>query len=55
MTRDEAIEHLRQLRLSRQIPVKKRSKATIKRQQAKKATPKLNKKQAAELLKILGG
>lgn len=50
MTSNEAIEHLRLIRLSRRVPVKKR-KTTTK----KKAAPKINKNQAAELLKLLGG
>ena len=52
MSSDEAIEYLRQLRLSRRIPVKKtKSKTTTK----KKAVPKISKDQAQELLKLLGG
>jgi len=50
MSTDEAIEYLRQLRLSRRTPVKKQSS---KKSQAK-ALPKINKDQAAELLKLLG-
>lgn len=50
MQTDEAIELLRQIRLSRRVPVKKvrtiRKKLTI---------PKVNSNQAAELLKILAG
>ena len=52
MSSDEAIEHLRQLRLSRRTPVKK-TKTTTKKKA--KATPKINAKQAQELLKLLGG
>jgi len=52
MTRDEAIEHLRQIRLSRRIPVKKSKKTTTKK---KKVAPQVNADQAAELLKILQG
>jgi len=51
MTTDEAIEHLRQIRLSRRIPVKK-TKVT-KRTTKKKVTPTAD--QAAELLAILTG
>ncbi len=50
MQTDEAIELLRQIRLSRRIPVKK--VRTIKK---KLTTPTVNSNQAAELLKILGG
>ena len=50
MTTDEAIEHLRQIRLSRRIPVKKtRGKKTTK----KKITP--TPEMAEQLLKILTG
>lgn len=50
MTTDEAIEHLRQIRLSRRVPVKKtRAKKTVK----KKVEPTAD--QAAALLKILTG
>lgn len=53
---DEAIEYLRQLRLSRRTPraVTKKAKA-VANKRVTKATPKLNKDQAAELLKLLGG
>ncbi len=51
MSPDEAIEHLRQLRLQRRTPVKK--KTTTKKKQAK--VKKMTKDQAAELLKLLGG
>ena len=49
MSQDEAIEYLRQLRLSRRTPAKKQS--------SKKSptAPKINRDQAADLLKILGG
>ena len=55
MSPDEAIEYLRQLRLSRRIPKKKQSKPTIKKKAKAKATPKVNADQAKELLKLLGG
>jgi len=55
MSQDEAIEFLRQLRLSRRIPVKKQSVATVKKKAKAKATPKVNADQAKELLKLLGG
>ena len=55
MSPDEAIEFLRQLRLSRRIPVKKQSKSTVKKKAKAKAIPKVNADQAKELLKLLGG
>jgi len=55
MSSDEAIEILRQIRLSRRIPVKKQSSATIKKKAKAKAIPKVNPDQAKELLKLLGG
>ena len=54
MSVDEGIEHLRQLRLSRRIPVKK-SKSTAKKKAKAKAIPKPNAEQSKELLKLLGG
>uniref|UniRef100_A0A6M3Y181 Uncharacterized protein n=1 Tax=viral metagenome TaxID=1070528 RepID=A0A6M3Y181_9ZZZZ len=56
MSTDEAIEHLRQIRLSRRIPVRSQTKstATIKKKAAAKAKPEMSAEQAAELLKILG-
>lgn len=51
MQTDEAIELLRQIRLSRRIPVKKVRTITKKSKQV----PKVNSNQAAELLKILAG
>jgi len=54
MSPDEAIEHLRLLRLSRQTPTKKTRSASPTK--PKKATqPKLSSSDAAALLKILGG
>ena len=53
MSADEAIEHLRQLRLSRRIPVKK-TKSTKKKLKAK-VKPKVSATQAQELLDLLGG
>lgn len=50
MNTDEAIEMLRQIRLSRRIPVKKTKQTTKKKL---KAAPKINQDQASELLKIL--
>lgn len=55
MIQDEAIETLRQIRLSRRIPKKKQSKSTVRKKQKAKAIPKVTKQQAANLLKILGG
>ena len=52
MPTDEAIELLRQLRLSRRIPVKK-TKSTSKKKA--KALPPVDPNQAAEILKILKG
>lgn len=49
---DEAIEMLRQIRLSRRVPIKKVIKNPKKK--AKKA-PEVNTDQASELLKILMG
>ena len=51
MQTDEAIEMLRQIRLSRRVPVKKVRTISKKSKQA----PKVNSNQAAELLKILAG
>lgn len=54
MSADEAIEHLRQLRLSRRVPVKKKqSSSTKKAKKQSKAAGKITKKQATELLKLL--
>lgn len=55
MSQDEAIEHLRQLRLSRRTPKKKQSKSTVAKKAKAKAIPKVNKNQALELLKLLEG
>lgn len=52
MGNDEAIELLRQIRLSRRIPLKTKTTSTRKK---KKAAPSVDAIQAAELLKILGG
>jgi len=52
MRTDEAIEMLRQIRLSRRIPVKKVTKSTKKKV---KDAPKVSANQAEELLKILTG
>lgn len=50
MDTDEAIEHLRQIRLSRRTPAK-----SSRGKKKKKALPKLSQSEAAELLKTLGG
>ena len=56
MTPDEAIEHIRQLRLSRRIPVKKVKSATTKKNiKQSKAAAKITKSDAVTLLKLLGG
>ena len=55
MNQDEAIEYLRQLRLSRRTPVAP-SASTIKKREAKAASkqpPKLSSDQAADLLRLL--
>ena len=52
MSVDEALELLRQIRLSRRIPVKKPRKTTSKKKEKKL---NLSSEQAAKLLKILGG
>lgn len=52
MTPDEAIEHLRQIRLSRRIPVKKVKKPSSKTTKPKK-TKELTADQAASLLKLI--
>ena len=50
MTSDEGLELLRQIRLSRRVPVKS-TKTTTK----KKESPKVSSEQAAELLKLIMG
>lgn len=52
MSHEEAIEYLRQLRLSRRIPVKK-SRGEVKAKKPKKL-PKPTKDQAIDLLKLIG-
>lgn len=52
MGTDEAIELLRNIRLSRRIPTKKVTKTTKKKA---KTAPEINSNQASELLKILTG
>lgn len=53
MSNDEALEVLRQIRLSRRTPTKPPKSVTTR--QAAKATPKVSDEQAAELLKLLMG
>jgi len=53
MSTDEAIELLRQTRLSRRVPVKKVTKTTKKKSKAPAPAPSAD--QAAQLLKILTG
>jgi len=56
MTQDAAIDLLRQIRLSRRIPVKSPKKSTTPKQSRKqKKTPEVTADMAADLLKILGG
>ena len=59
MTIDEAIEHLRQIRLSRRVPVKKvsskRSSSKPKPKPKLKSTPNLTPEQAKKLLDLIGG
>jgi hypothetical protein len=50
MQTDEAIELIRQIRLSRRVPVRK-----VKTTRKKLTPPKVNSNQANELLKILTG
>jgi len=51
MSNDEALDLLRQIRLSRRVPVKAIRSST----KGKKAAPKVSEEQAAELLRILTG
>jgi len=54
MSTDEAIEHLRQIRLSRRTPKKKvKSASTKKNIKQSKAASKITKSDAATLLKLL--
>lgn len=55
MSTDEAIEYLRQLRLSRRTPVKKvTKKKTSPKTVAKKAVKQLDKQSVNELLDMIG-
>ena len=54
MNTDEAIEHLRQVRLSRRVPVKSKKATKSSKKTKKAAAPaKLTKSQASDLLKLL--
>lgn len=56
LSNDEAIELLRQVRLSRRTPkVKQAKKQTPKQQRKRKQIPDLSPDQAAEMLKLLEG
>ena len=55
MSTDESIEMLRQIRLSRRIPVKKVPKSTVKRKAKAIEVKNVDADQAAQLLKILTG
>jgi len=55
MTSDDAIEYIRQIRLSRRMIKNTQSSAVIKKKIAKKAIPKVTKNDAIELLKLLEG
>lgn len=53
---DEELEHIRQIRLSRRVPVKTtRSEKTVAKKREAKKMPDLNADQAAEILKLLKG
>lgn len=51
MSHDEALEHLRQIRLSRRTPVKPPPKTSPKKES--KAMPKMSAEQAKKLLEML--
>lgn len=55
MTNDEALEHLRQIRLSRRVkdPVSKTSTKQVKKQSEANIIKSINSDMAAELLKLL--
>ena len=53
-SQDEAIEHLRQIRLSRRIPLKPKSSVKKKAKASSKAMPKLSAEQAKKLLEMIG-
>ena len=54
MSNDEAIEHLRQVRLSRRTPVKKaKASSGSKKKVTAKQTPNLTPEQAKKLLQLM--
>jgi len=56
MSNDEAIDALRQIRLSRRVPEKPRKAAKeTKKQTTSRVSAAINADTAAELLKLLGG
>ena len=55
METDEAIDTLRQIRLSRRVPEKKVKTRETTKQTTKKVSAALDSGMAAELLKLLGG
>ena len=55
MSTDEALETLRQIRLSRRTPKKSSKKKKTSKRVTAKAAPSVDADTAAELLKILGG
>jgi len=55
MSADEGIELLRQIRLSRRIPVRKVSTKVINKRANEKRASNISAEAATELLKILGG
>jgi len=56
LSHDEAIEHLRQIRLSRRTKkFSTVSESTVKKKAAAKAVPKVSTSDAEILLKLLGG
>ena len=55
MNNDEAIDLLRQIRLSRRIPEKRTTTITKVKQTKAKATAELSPEMAAALLEIIGG
>lgn len=55
MNTDEALETLRQIRLSRRTQVTSPSKSSVEKKARTKASVNVDATQAAELLKLLGG
>ena len=52
---DEQLEHIRQIRLSRRVPVKSNKKTSSATKQKKAPVPKVSKTQASNLLAELEG